>query len=82
MVDSGASMHMPSKKSFELGRTGTLRKSRNPTRVITVDGEVQTSEEAQVYVHDFDFFVTVKILGDAGSLSLGKLCEEHGYTYE
>ena len=37
----------------------------------------------RVYVHDLDLFVTVQILDDtAAVLSLGELCEEHGYTYE
>ena len=31
----------------------------------------------------FIFFVAVQLLEDApASLSLGKLCKEHGYTYE
>ena len=42
----------------------SLRRSRNPTRVIAANGEVQTSEEAQVYVHDLELFVTVPILDD------------------
>ena len=48
--------------------------------MITANGEVQTNEEAQVYVHDLDLFVMVQILDDTpADLSLGKLCEEHGY---
>ena len=35
----------------------TLRRSRNTTTAVTANGEVQSSEEAQVYVHDLDFFV-------------------------
>ena len=50
--------------------------------MVTANGEVQTNVEAQD-VHDLDLFVTVQILEDtAAVLSLGKLCEEHGYTYE
>ena len=46
--------------------------------VVTANVEVQTNEEAQGYVHDFDLFVTVQILDDMPAvLSLGKLCEEH-----
>ena len=40
----------------------TLRRSRNPTTVVTANGEVQTNEEAQVYVQDLDMFVTVQSL--------------------
>ena len=51
--------------------------------MITANGEVQTIEEAQIHVHDRELFVTEKILDDPHAvLSSGKLCEEHGYTYE
>ena len=50
---------------------------------MTASGEVQTNEEAQVYVHDLGLFVTVHLLEDTRAVvSLGKLCEEHGYTHE
>ena len=32
--------------------------------VVTANGEVQTNEEAQVFVHDLELFVTVQILDD------------------
>ena len=51
--------------------------------MITANGEDQTNEEAQIYVHDLDLFVTVQILDDTlAGLSLGKLCEVDGYTHE
>ena len=51
--------------------------------MIAANREVQTSEEAQVFVHDLDLFVTVHLLDDTPAvLSLGNLCEEHGKTYE
>ena len=57
--------------------------ARIPTAVVTANGEVQRNEEAQVYVHDLDLFVTVQIFDDTPAvLSFGKLCEEHGYSYE
>ena len=61
----------------------TLRGSRNPTTVVTDNGEVLTNGEAQVHVHDLDLFVTVQLLDDTPAvLSLGKLCEEHGCACE
>ena len=49
--------------------------------MVLASGEVQTNEEAQENVFDLDFFVTVQLLEDTlAVLSLGKLCEEHGYT--
>ena len=62
VVDSGASMHMLRKKDSSSDDMDTLRRSRNPTTVMTANGEVQTNEEAQVYVHDLDLFVTVQLL--------------------
>ena len=51
--------------------------------VLTANGEVHTNEEAQVYVHDLNLFVTVQLLEETPAvLSLGKLCEDHGYSYE
>ena len=70
-------------KDLRSGKLDTLRKSRNPTTVVTANGEVQTNKEAQVYVYDPDLFVKVQILEDTPAVvSLRKLCEEHGYTYE
>ena len=40
----------------------TLRRSRTHTTVVTASGEVQTNEEAQVYVDYLDLFVTVQLL--------------------
>ena len=46
VVDSGASMHMISKKDLSDAEMDTLTKSCSPTMVITANGEVQTHEEA------------------------------------
>ena len=53
VVDSGAPMHMLSKKDLSSEELETLRRSRTPP-------EVQTNEEAQVCVYDIDLFVTVQ----------------------
>ena len=61
----------------------TLTKSCRPSIVITANGDVQTHEEATVYVKELDIFLTMKVLEDTPAvLSLGKLCDEHGYSYE
>ena len=45
-----------------------------PTTVVTANCEVQTKEEATVYVRVLDLFVIVKLLEDKPAvLSLGKL---------
>ena len=62
VVDSGASMHMISKKDLSDAEMDTLTKSCSPTIVITANGEVQTHEEAIVYVKELDIFLTPAVL--------------------
>ena len=76
-------MHMISKKDLNSSELETLTKSCSPTIVITANGEVQTHEEATVYVKELDILLTMKVLENTPAvLSLGKLCDEHGYSYE
>ena len=76
-------MHRISKKDLNSSELETLTTSRSPTTVITSNGEVQTHEEATVYVKELDIFLTMKVLEDTPAvLSPGKLCDEHGYSYE
>ena len=43
----------------------------------------ETHEEATVYVKELDIFLTMKVLENTPAvLSLGKLCDENGYSYE
>ena len=57
-------MHMISKKDLSDAEMDTLTKSCSPTTVITADREVQTHEEATVYVKELDIFLTTKVLED------------------
>ena len=76
VVDSGASMHMISKKDLSKAEMDTLTKSCSPTIVITANGEVQTHEEAIVYVKELNIFLTMKVLENTPAvLSLAKRCE-------
>ena len=76
-------MHMISKKDLSDAEMDTLTKSCSPTIVITSNGEVQTHEEAIVYVKELDIFLTMKVLDNTPAvLSFGKLCDENGYLYE
>ena len=76
-------MHMISKKDLSNAEMDTLMKLCSPTIVITANGEVQTHEEAIVYVKELDIFLTMKVLENTPAvLSLGKLCDENGYSYE
>ena len=53
VVDPGASMHLVSKKDLSKAELETVRMSKNPIMVVTANGEVQTKEEATVYVEMF-----------------------------
>ena len=76
-------MHMMSKKESSSEELWTVKRSRTPTVVLTANGEVHTHEEAQVFVHDLKQFVTVQLLEETPAvLSLGKLCKDHGCSYE
>ena len=74
---------MISSKDLSDAETDTLTESCSPTIVITANGEVQTHEEAIVYVKELEIFLTMKVLDNTPAvLSLGKLCDENGYSYE
>ena len=76
-------MHMMSNEEQSSEEMDTVKRSRTPTVVLTASGEVHTHEEAQVLVHDLNLFVTVQLLDETPAvLSLGKLCEDHGCSYE
>ena len=73
-------MHMVSRKDLDSPELETVRVSKNPTTVMTANGEVLTKEEATLYVRELNLFVTVMLLEDTPALpSLGKLCEDHGF---
>ena len=55
-------MHMISKKDLSEAEMDTLTKSCSPTIVITANGEVQTQEEAIVYVKELDILSAAAIL--------------------
>ena len=75
-------MHMVSKSDLHSVELETMRTSRSPTTVMTTNGEVQIREEATVYVKELDLFVANMLLDETPAvLSLGKFCEDHGYTY-
>ena len=81
MEDSGASVHVVSKKDLNSAELETMRISRSPTTVMTANGEVQIRGKATENSKELDLFVTVMLLEETPVLSLGKLGDDHGYTY-
>ena len=59
VVDSGASMHMINKKDLNSAELETMTTSGSPMTVCAANGEVQTNEEATVFVRKFDIFLTI-----------------------
>ena len=59
-VVSGASMHMIRREDLNSAELETLTIFRCPTTVITANGEVETHEEATVYVREVENFLSVK----------------------
>ena len=75
-------MHMVSKEDLNSAELDAVKVSENPTTVVRANGQLLTEEDATVYVRELDLFVTAMLLEDTPAvLSLGKLCEDHGYTY-
>ena len=91
VVDSGASMHMVSKKDLNKAELETVRISKNPTVVMTANGEVRAKEQTTVYVCELDLFVTVALLENTpafftwktnsaknlGSVTIGRVARNH-----
>ena len=70
---------MMGRKDLNSAELETVKVSKNPTTVAAANGEVQTREEATMYVKELDLFVTVMLLEETHAvLLLGKLCEDHG----
>ena len=81
VVDSGAWMHMISKKDLGDAEMNTLAKSCSPAIVITASGEVQTHKEATVSKISI-FSWLRKSSTTPVVLSLGKLSDDNGYSFE
>ena len=62
VVDSGANLHVVSRKDLDSAELETVRISKNPTMVMTANGEVLAKEEATENVRELDLFVTVMLL--------------------
>ena len=63
-VDSGASMHMVTKKNLNSAELESMRILKNPT-VMPANGEVQTREKATEHVKELDLFKTVMLLEES-----------------
>ena len=70
------------RKDLNSDEVQNVKVSKNPTTVVAANGQLLANEEATVYVRDLDLFVTVLFVKYTPAvLSLGKLCDDHGYYY-
>ena len=77
VVDSGASMHMSSKKDLNYAELETLTTSRSPTTVITANGEVQTPGG-----HSLCQRIGYVLDNESPREHASSFIDEHGYSYE
>ena len=76
-------MHMISEKILNSAEMEFVTTSRSPTTIKTANDKVQTHEKTTVYVKELDMFLTVKVFENKSAvLSLGKVCDAHGHSYE
>ena len=77
-------MHMISKKDLSDAEMDSLTKSCSPTIVITVNGEVQTHEEATVYVKELDILLNYESRRKLASslIASESFAMKDGYSYE
>ena len=68
VVDSGASMHMISRKDLNSAELETVKFSRITITVVTANGKVPTHEEATVYVKELDILDSKNPRGYASSV--------------
>ena len=74
--------HVQQEKALTLPNSKHTGSQKSATTAVAANVEMQTKEEATVYVRELDLFVTVMLLKNTPAvLSLGKLCENHGYSY-
>ena len=73
VVHSGASMHMLSRKDLNSAELENISASKSPTTVVTANSEVQTKEEATVYVKRLDLFVKTRQRWQTDKVQHGKL---------
>ena len=78
LSDSGAPVHMLSRKDLHSADMETVRVSRNLQMVVTASEEVANERGREQYTSiDLDLFVTVQLVEDAHPVcSLGQLCED------
>ena len=76
-------MHMVSKKDLSSDELDTLRRSRTPLWCLQpMEKCIETRKHKYTFTTS-NLFVTLQLLEETlAVLSLGKLCEDHGYSYE
>ena len=79
LLDSGASWHMVNRKELTRSEASNVRPSPNAMTLNTANGQIEVSNETDIWVHDLECMVTAFVLdNDCPCLiSMGQLVEEH-----
>ena len=74
---------MLSKRDLSSDKKGHFEKVQRSYDATDRDRESANNEDAQVFVHDFDLFVKVRLLDETPAILLLDLfCSKHGYSFE
>ena len=80
IVDSGASFHLLTESSLTKKERATIREIAVAIPITTANGEVIVTHQCPVFVQELGIFVWAYILDcSVAVLSLGMLCDEHGF---
>ena len=81
IVDSGASLLLMGKVP-SMPRKENIRNIKDYWKIQTANGIVRSTKEAKVHIQKLGTYLYVKLVEDFPSaLSLGRLCDEFGYSY-
>ena len=82
IVDSGASFHLVDSRTLSKQERSTIYKNSDPISIQTANGDVIVDSKVKIFVRELGLHVCAYLHEDTVAvLSLGMLCDEHGYTY-
>jgi len=82
IVDSGASFHLVDSRTLSKQERSTIYKISDPISIQTANGDVIVDSKVKIFVRELGLHVWAYLHEDTVAvLSLGMLCDDHGYTY-
>ena len=82
IVNCRAYLHMMVKSSLIGQERKNIRNREDNLEIQTANGIVRSTKEAKVFIQELGTYFYAKLVEDYPSvLSLGRLCDELGYSY-